>query len=480
MRQDEISQDSLKAKKKLAEASVSAKILSKEDAEKTFGVSLDNNFNYPSFTEGFFVYSNKRMIPQYTELSEYFSKEIGFYSYNQYEHIFNGKNWEYAGPDLVKNRILKLTKDQSLPSVLRNFYEILRVRCSLNNDVMSGWDNFTGGHINLKNGVLRVKDRVLLAHSKDFHFKYCLKYDFDRDAKCPKFLEYLRRGFNGSDELVDTYFEALGYCLEGGHPWAQVAIILSGAPNSGKSTNLAIVEEICGADNCSRVALDDLDDKFMPHTMNGKLCNIVDELPEHGINSEKFKTIVTGGVLSAQEKGKPIYKMPVTSRLIIAANGYLKFTTTQNLEALSRRQLYLPFNNPIKVEDVRHNIVNEMKAELSGILNMALDGLERLKKRGRFIKSEDSKKMVELFEIEQDSVFDWAYEKFNLSLDNKNELSFKLHYSKYVDEMKSQGRATYSYRKFCAKFRDILIKKFGKESVHDSRLGWITIGIFYN
>ena len=56
--------------------------------------------------------------------------------------------------------------------------------------------------INLENGLLDLSTFTLMPHSKIFASLVQLPFDYDPEAKCPRFQEFLRQVFREDEELI--------------------------------------------------------------------------------------------------------------------------------------------------------------------------------------------------------------------------------------------------------------------------------------
>jgi hypothetical protein len=267
------------AKLALANEAIAKRWLSVRDAEAKYQVNLLEteriDINYPLLINGFFEFTDKP-VPNYLMLAKYMKDELGYLNSNGYEYLHNGTHYEYVHRDVIKNKIVKLTLEKVKPFEVNNFYNMVTYLGCKHESEISAMRELTKGKINLSNGVYDIETKKLGCHHKDYFFNYVLPYDYNPDATCPKFDAFLLRGFNKSTEYVSAFYEILGYILEGGPGYLQKAFILFGKPNSGKSTALEVISKILGKSNVANIGLDQLEDKFIPHTLNGKLSAIVD------------------------------------------------------------------------------------------------------------------------------------------------------------------------------------------------------------
>src|SRR5581483_9217690 len=98
--------------------------------------------------------------------------------------------------------------------------------------------NVRNGTIDLATGSLRPHDR------HDLHTKLC-PVDFDPNAACPKWLEFLSRIMGENQELIQFLQRTVGYCLTGDTS-ERALFFLHGTGANGKSTFLETVAMLLG------------------------------------------------------------------------------------------------------------------------------------------------------------------------------------------------------------------------------------------
>jgi putative DNA primase/helicase len=171
---------------------------------------------------------------------------------------------------------------------------------------------------------------------------------------------------------------------------------------------------------------------------DGKLANIVGELEGRDLSSEVFKIAVGGEELIAAHKGKPEYPLKFNARLIFAMNNPPNFkdSSAGNYEKLC----ILPFDRYIAPEERDVNIRSKLLAELPGVLNWALDGLTRLKERGRLPQITALDETLTEYRAANDTVFEWAQEFVRYDCEAENAYILGQFYGHYAEWCHRQGR----------------------------------------
>ena len=128
-----------------------------------------------------------------------------------------------------------------------------------------------------------------------------------------------------------------------------------------------------------------LRDRFNTAALPGKLLLVDDDIKEGThLDDGLLKTISEAKDLSTRHPyGERTFKFRCLALPIMAGNNFP--TTSDNSHALRRRAMVIPFARKFTEEEADKNLFPSIwKKELPGILNRALEGLGRLRKRGHF------------------------------------------------------------------------------------------------
>jgi hypothetical protein len=99
--------------------------------------------------------------------------------------------------------------------------------------------------LNCRNGTLDLRTGKLLSHFRD---NLCTKHvpiAFDREAKCPTWIQFLRRVMAGNKSLIQFLQRTVGYALTGSTS-EQVLFFLYGTGANGKSTFVETYRKLLG------------------------------------------------------------------------------------------------------------------------------------------------------------------------------------------------------------------------------------------
>lgn len=240
------------------------------------------------------------------------------------------------------------------------------------------------GIIVFRNGTYSLRENKLKPHSKDNMAITALPCDYDPNAKCKVLRKYVKDVSNGNENMEKSMQEFYGVVLV--HSTRPHRSLLEvGAGENGKSLNLDVAELLSGHEVTAQVSLNDLVgnkafDRLL--ILNSNLVTI-HEL-EQGLKMEKLlsentKRIITGEQISAEVKfGRKICFKP--RMMLMFASNYMPEIERPS-PSLMRRLLIMRFTRIFTEEEQNPNLLNEIKKELSGVVNYALEGYQRLRKQ---------------------------------------------------------------------------------------------------
>lgn len=268
--------------------------------------------------------------------------------------------------------------------------------------------------VNVKNGLLDLDEItgkvVLIPHSPEIKMFSRFNAEFRPEAKCPILTATLEKFFDGDSGMISLFAQMLGYLLMNSVIY-QKCFFFVGPPSSGKSSILNMIATFCGAEYVSTLSIRDLETRFRPAAIIGKVANINADLKNHRIDtSGTFKNIVSGDGITLERKGKdPIENYVSTAKLIFGRNQYPDFS--RDSQGVFRRVIVFPCNHVFSKDDPDYNpqIDNDLQTPdaMSVLLNMAIDGYFSLQKNKGFVLPTEAENAGETFRAETDTVFRW-------------------------------------------------------------------------
>jgi putative DNA primase/helicase len=296
--------------------------------------------------------------------------------------------------------------------------------------------------VNLLNGVLDLRNGLVTSHDPNYEFLYCLPFDYDPNATCPRWDEFISDVTLGRQCLQDILHEYLGYIISGSNYKYQKSLILDGSGNNGKTTFLKVMKKLVGSTNISNLSLDSLQNSvFASAGLHGKLCNISEEEPPKTFRESNgaFKNLTGDGVVNAQYKYGNPFEFENKAKVIITYNEmpYINDTT----KGMLRRLMITPWEfdiskNPDKKDP---DIEYKLYEELSGIFNKCLEGWKRLEEQKGFTKSVYVDKKVNEVHEYSDVVFRFLNQCVQKTGDESDKIESKIMYNAYCNYHDSEG-----------------------------------------
>jgi putative DNA primase/helicase len=237
-------------------------------------------------------------------------------------------------------------------------------------------------------------------------------YDFDANAPEPiRWLEFLgarplAKGSPIEHQLwaddpasIDCLQEWLGLMLVPVTKFQKIMALL-GPKRAGKGTIIRILTKMTGKANVVGLQLRQFENQFGMQSLVGKLVGIVDDarLSSHGDThavAENLLSISGEGRFSIPRKYLSDWEGRLPTRLTILSNELPRIPDSSG--ALASRLLILRFTQSFADRE-NADLDDILAREIPSILLWALQGLDRLMKRGRFIQPESGMELKEDFE----------------------------------------------------------------------------------
>jgi putative DNA primase/helicase len=232
--------------------------------------------------------------------------------------------------------------------------------------------------INLENGVLNLQTFEFMPHNPDLKLTKSAPVTYAPNADCPKWKAFLQRIFNNNERLIRFVQRAVGYSLTGSTR-EQCLFFLHGTGANGKSTFLEVIRALLGdyavtaefstfvADRKSSVRND------IARLHSARLVTAIEVGEGKRFAEELIKTLTGGDTVAARFLYREFFEFKPRFKVWLAANYKPEIRGTDY--AIWRRIRLIPFTVTIPPEEQIPDLAEQLKEELSGILNWALEGL---------------------------------------------------------------------------------------------------------
>lgn len=383
--------------------------------------------------------------------------------------MYNGKYWQPIRTEYVGKTVI-----EELDS-MRSAITIEIRENTLVNDTVSLMGKLTSSCedklrltakpypvINCDNGELWIDESgntELKKHNPHSYLLQVLNVRYDPEAKCPQFDKAIHKTFSNFDDCEDIIrhlYEMIGYII---HPDKHPAhwFLLKGPGNDGKSTIMKIISALLG-DAVLPESIERFSgtDSHATTELVGKLLVYDDDLRKNYLLPDGLlKKLSENGELTANPKGYATYRFQKACTVVMCCNGNPK---TQDLSnGFRRRAMVIPFKQGFSNDEVIPYLAEKIiGSELSGILNKALEGLRRLRARGKFEEPVSCLEAKNDWLCSANSLHDFFTKYVIFTNDNNDKLSLSELYDGYTSYAVSQNiKNVYTKQTFRQNFEDL-------------------------
>jgi putative DNA primase/helicase len=224
------------------------------------------------------------------------------------------------------------------------------------------------------NVTLDTMKASIMEHSPGYLATMGSDVSYSPDASCPVFDMFLSQVFESGD-TVQFVQEWFGYTLYSGHK-ANSLLIGVGSGANGKSTLFDVLAQLVGLANVASVPLSNFNSEFGLEPLIGMKLNLATESDADAFKTGKLKALTAGEAISVNRKNKTEITMILPTKFVFLVNE-LPILSDSSL-GFERRLIILPFNQTFTPDEQDKNLSKKLTAELQGILNWTIAGLQRL------------------------------------------------------------------------------------------------------
>lgn len=268
------------------------------------------------------------------------------------------------------------------------------------------------------NGILNLKTRELSPFTPEKIFFNKIPVEYNSEAKCEKIDKFFSEVLKSSDDKKVIY-ELFGFCLHKEY-FLEKAFMFKGSGRNGKSKTLTLLKEFLGVENSCSVRLNQMNENSSALCeLHNRLVNIAGDLSNTSLKDTGIFKELTGRD-PIQVKRKYLRDLMFTNyaKIVFACNDLPRIYDLS--EGFWSRWVLLEFpyqflpQNEInqkseeekkycKVQDP--SIIEKLvtKEEFSGLLNEALNGLDRIKKKKDFSYSKGTTEVKDFWVRKSDS-----------------------------------------------------------------------------
>lgn len=343
------------------------------------------------------------------EIVDYLIQTVPFFMLGSTPYLYeNGCYHEDLNGIRLKSHIQKLIfRDCIKATTIQGIYNLLvsqpqvQKRFSDLNNQPSHWVNF-------QNGYFDVMDWKLIEHDKKYLMINQIPFSF-----YPEQAETVLSGgthirkyldFSISDQTdQQTFWQYLGYCMTTDTRF-QKFLMIKGKGGTGKSIAISFIQHIVGSGNYSSMSLQNLNQRFYPTGLFGKLLNACADIPSTAMESvDIIKKAVGEDTLLYEKKGQDPTQFNSYAKLLFSANE-MPLNLDDKTNAYYRRLLVLDINRTIPEEEKDSQLKEKMCKESDYAIHMAMLALKQLYTDNHFTESDHSKECIANLYRSADSV----------------------------------------------------------------------------
>lgn len=364
---------------------------------------------------------------------------------------------------MIKDMIMLdrfITQDQimSVYKLLADDYRLQKTSFELNSDT---------DLINFTNGVWDIRTQQLLPH--DSKYLQTLQIPHEVGAYKP-FTETRLYGFFQKTRLkkedIDMILSYMAYCLTLKHG-LKTFMVLKGRSNTGKSVLIRFIEALVGHQNTSALSMHELNMRFYPAQLYGKLLNACadnNSLPLQSIDS--LKKITGGDLIMHEKKGKEPFFFTPFCKLVFSFNQ-MPLQLEEKSDAFYKRMRILSMENELFLNDAYVNDLCTNGVEEIIPYLLSLLPVKEIK------ATATSNKLVEELRQDSDSIHAFIKKRCKLG-EHEHSLKNDL-YIAYVEYCNSIGREAHKKHGFMRALRSQGIKDARSPKTRES--AWTGISL---
>ena len=333
------------------------------------------------------------------EIVDYLIQTVPFFMLGETPYIYekgcyhedhNGIRLKSYIQKLIFRDCIKATTIQSIYNLLVSQAQVQKHFSDLNNQ-QSHWVNF-------QNGYFDVMEWRLIEHDTKYLMINQIPFSF-----YPEQTEIALSGGTHIRKYMDSsipnktdqqmFWQYLGYCMTTDTRF-QKFLMIKGKGGTGKSIAISFIQHVVGSGNFSSMSLQNLNQRFYPTGLFGKLLNACADIPSTAMeNVDIIKKAVGEDTLLYEKKGQDPTQFNSYAKLLFSANE-MPLNLDDKTNAYYRRLLVLDINRSIPEEEKDSQLKEKMCKESDYAIHMAMLALKQLYSDNYFTESDHSKECI--------------------------------------------------------------------------------------
>lgn len=229
---------------------------------------------------------------------------------------------------------------------------------------------FNNPHIlGFENGYLNADTNEFFPHDKNYYLTSILPFDYQEDAQCPEWFNFLYEAFEGDLNKIEYARAWLRWILtpkENKKFPIEATLWAIGEQGTGKGTFLNIMKNLIGENNYGVFSPEDITNMNMLYGLADKKLAINDDVTGFIQNIGTYNKICSNEPVNVKHLYHDVFPTRLNTVTVLAMNKALGFSGNGS-EGMKRRLHVLEFNRIPDVVDV--DLSEKLEKELSGIFS---------------------------------------------------------------------------------------------------------------
>lgn len=303
--------------------------------------------------------------------------------------------------------------------------------------------------INFKNGMLDAEKMEMHEHRPEYYSINQIPWEYKEGYTIPDdsmVLKCLREKIPDEEDR-EMFLQFNGYGLTT-DTHAQKFMVYFGDGNTGKSTLIRLQDALIGKQNRTSLSLQDINKRFFPTCLFGKLMNLCADIPSEAMSAIDVLKKATGeDQIMGEYKGGAVFFFKSYAKLLFSANS-IPLSYDDKTNAFYRRMLLLEIQRGEFMSDLEDKLHEDMQS----YIHLCVDALHRMYNSGELKESENSKTEVEKLRMKADTVFAFMSER--CERDNTKSTKRDELYKAYEWYCTAQGRTALTKHRFYSTLED--------------------------
>ena len=310
--------------------------------------------------------------------------------------IWNGKQWRYDNKkeiERITNKVLRgmYKSEDELEQKWARMCERRNIRMNSIKDLMPlvpGERSDFDQHkylFNVDNGIINLRTGELQPHDRELGLSKIANVEYDKDAECPVWENFLQQIFKNDAELIEYMQRLVGYSLTGDISEQGMYFLVGGGSN-GKSTFVNVIKKMMG-----EYGLQTKSDTFIKKKdtgANNDIARLASARFVSAVESEEGEKLQES-LVKTITGGEPILARFLRQEFFEFTPEFKVFFTTNHKpiiggidDGIWRRVKIIPFTLNLAAHQRDKKLEEKLSLEMPGILNWAVEGCLKWQQSG--------------------------------------------------------------------------------------------------